>query len=47
MSDILGDPSMVREIGRVFASCFAHLEIDAIVTVATKGIPLAYATASF
>lgn len=46
MSDILGNPSMVREIGRVFATCFANLQIDAIVTVATKGIPLAYATAA-
>lgn len=47
MSDILGDPRKVREIGRVFASKFAKLNIDVVVTVATKGIPLAYATASF
>lgn len=47
MSDILGDPKLVREIGRVFASCFSKLDIDIVVTVATKGIPLAYAVASF
>lgn len=47
MSDILGDPKQVREIGRAFASMFSHLTIDVIATVATKGIPLAYATASF
>ncbi len=47
MSDILGDPSTIREIGRLFASRFATLNIDSIVTVATKGIPLAYATASY
>ncbi|WP_405098241.1 pur operon repressor [Oceanobacillus sp. FSL H7-0719] len=47
MSDLLGDPKTVREIGRVFASKFAKLDIDAVVTVATKGIPLAYAVASF
>lgn len=47
MSDLLGDPKTVREIGRIFASSFASIEIDAIVTVATKGIPLAYAVASF
>jgi purine operon repressor len=47
MSDLLGDPGIVRSIGRVLASAFADLEIDAIVTVATKGIPLAYAVASF
>jgi len=47
MSDILGDPKMVRKIGRVFASAFSSLDIDVVMTVATKGIPLAYAVASF
>lgn len=47
MSDILGDPGQIREIGRVFATAFSHLDIDVVVTVATKGIPLAYAVASF
>ncbi|WP_156289987.1 pur operon repressor [Oceanobacillus salinisoli] len=47
MSDILGNPKLVREIGRVFASRFSKLNIDTVVTVATKGIPLAYAVASF
>jgi purine operon repressor len=47
MSDLLGNPETVREIGRVFASRFSEKDIDVVVTVATKGIPLAYATASF
>lgn len=47
MSDVLGNPSIVRNIGRLFASKFAELDIDSIVTVATKGIPIAYAVASF
>jgi purine operon repressor len=47
MSDILGEPTTVREIGRIFASKFSDMEIDVVVTVATKGIPLAYAVASF
>ncbi|HLR66666.1 pur operon repressor [Virgibacillus alimentarius] len=47
MSDILGDPKQVRQIGRILASAFSHLDIDVVVTVATKGIPLAYAVASF
>lgn len=47
MSDILGNPGMVREIGRVFASVFSRLDIDVVMTVATKGIPLAYAVAQF
>lgn len=47
MSDVLGDPTTVRNIGRLFASRFANLEIDSIITVATKGIPLAYGVAAF
>ncbi|MBR7796763.1 MAG: pur operon repressor [Bacillota bacterium] len=47
MSDLLGNPKTVREIGRVFASAFSQMEIDVVVTVATKGIPLAYSVASF
>lgn len=47
MVDILGNPVWVRQIGRIFASAFINQEIDAIVTVETKGIPLAYSTASF
>ncbi|WP_077623895.1 pur operon repressor [Sediminibacillus massiliensis] len=47
MSDLLNEPSKVRNIGRLFASAFSDLEIDVVVTVATKGIPLAYAVASF
>lgn len=47
MSDILGNPNLVREIGRIFASAFSTLKIDVVMTVATKGIPLAYAVASF
>ncbi|MEO3947918.1 pur operon repressor [Gorillibacterium sp. CAU 1737] len=47
MSDILGEPQTVSEIGRTFATLFADVEADAVMTVETKGIPLAYATASY
>ncbi|WP_404450802.1 pur operon repressor [Virgibacillus necropolis] len=47
MSDILGNPTLVKQIGRIFASQFSGSNIEAVVTVATKGIPLAYAVASF
>lgn len=46
MSDLLGDPKMVKEIGRIFISQFKDIKIDAVVTVETKGIPLAYAVAN-
>jgi len=47
MSDILGDPTAVRKIGHIFASAFSDLNIDAVMTIATKGIPIAYSVASF
>jgi len=47
MTDLLGQPALMREIGRMFASAFADRPIDVIMTVETKGIPLAFVTAQF
>ncbi|SEN64268.1 pur operon repressor [Lihuaxuella thermophila] len=47
LSDLLGDATLLSEIGRIFATVFAGKKIDAIMTVETKGIPLAYAAASY
>jgi len=47
LNDILGDPALVQRIGRIFASAFADRHIDVVMTVATKGIPLAYAVAQY
>lgn len=47
MTDLLGQPGLMQEVGRMFASVFADREIDVIMTVETKGIPLAFATAQF
>jgi purine operon repressor len=46
MSDVLGEPAIVKNIGRMFATAFSGLKIDVVMTVATKGIPLAYAVAA-
>lgn len=46
MMDILGNPQWMNDIGRLFATVFSNQNIDAVLTVATKGITLAYATAS-
>lgn len=46
LSDLLGDPALLREIGLIWATLYAGERIDAVVTVETKGIPLAYATAT-
>ncbi|QRG67790.1 pur operon repressor [Brevibacillus choshinensis] len=47
MSDILGDPSTMAKIGKLFATAYADKNVDVVMTVETKGIPLAYATAMF
>lgn len=46
LTDILGNPSVVQKAGRIIASAYAEAKIDVVMTVATKGIPLAYAVAS-
>lgn len=46
MSDIVGNPSLMNKLGRVIATVYKNKEIDAVVTVATKGIPVAYTIAS-
>jgi purine operon repressor len=45
MLDIIYDPHKVSEIGMVFASHFFQSDFDYVVTVETKGIPLALMTA--
>ncbi len=47
LSDILGDTKILRAIGILFATSFSELEVDAIMTVETKGIPIAYTTAMY
>ncbi|XJZ27372.1 pur operon repressor [Bacillota bacterium Lsc_1132] len=46
LTDILGNPAIVQKAGKIIASAYADAKIDVVVTVATKGIPLAYAVAS-
>lgn len=46
MTDIVGNPSIVNRVGRLFASQYVDKKIDAVMTIATKGIPLAYAVAA-
>ncbi|RAL23171.1 pur operon repressor [Thermoflavimicrobium daqui] len=47
MSDLLGDVDLLDQIGHIWATVFAKEKIDAIMTVETKGIPLAYAVAYY
>ncbi|GAK09976.1 pur operon repressor [Geomicrobium sp. JCM 19038] len=43
LMDILGQPRFMNDIGRLFAGIYRSREVDGVMTVATKGIPLAYA----
>ncbi|AOM84625.1 pur operon repressor [Salisediminibacterium beveridgei] len=45
MMDIIGDPKVMNEMARILASHYRNTGVDAIMTMATKGIPLAYAVA--
>ncbi|AKP45453.1 MULTISPECIES: pur operon repressor [Bacillus] len=46
MTDLIGNPQIIHKIGKLLGSAFSEIEIDVIMTVATKGIPIAYATAA-
>lgn len=45
MTDLLGNPALMNRVGKVFASIFKDQQIDAIMTVATKGISIAHSIA--
>lgn len=47
MTDILGEPQIVNKVGRIIAAAYAGKKVDVIMTMATKGIPLAYAVANY
>lgn len=46
MSDIIGNPTIMNRLGLIIANIYQDKDIDAVVTVASKGIPVAYAVAS-
>ncbi|WP_102399448.1 pur operon repressor [Haloimpatiens massiliensis] len=45
MTDIMYNPQIIRKAGLILASTFSELDVDYVVTVETKGIPLAYEVA--
>ncbi|MDR2833864.1 MAG: pur operon repressor [Streptococcaceae bacterium] len=47
LSDVLGDPIALRKVGRLIASKYANEKVDAVMTVATKGVPIAQAVSYF
>ena len=47
LSDLLGQPTVLNDIGRLIATQYVRTPVDVVMTVATKGIPIAQATASY
>ncbi|WP_110926078.1 pur operon repressor [Bacillus massiliglaciei] len=47
MTDILGQPQIVNRVGRIIAAKYADKKVSVIMTMATKGISLAYAVANY
>ncbi|MDP4125422.1 MAG: pur operon repressor [Bacillota bacterium] len=45
MTDLLFDPAILRQLGLIFAGVFRPQRPDVVVTIETKGIPLALLTA--
>ncbi|URZ87613.1 MULTISPECIES: pur operon repressor [Floricoccus] len=45
LSDLLGDPRVLKNIGKIIAHEFRDSNIDAIMTIATKGVPIAQSVA--
>ncbi|KRK70438.1 pur operon repressor [Lacticaseibacillus nasuensis] len=47
LSDLLGTPDVLRQIGRLIATQYLDQQIDAVMTVATKGIPIAQSVSQY
>ncbi|MGO2083481.1 pur operon repressor [Vagococcus sp.] len=47
LSDLLGEPQLLKQVGQIIASQYAHKKIDAVMTVATKGVPIAQAVSYY
>jgi len=45
LTDLICNPEIVHKAGLILASAFSDLKIDYVITVETKGIPLAYEVA--
>ena len=47
LSDLLGEPDILRQVGKIIATQYLNKPIDAVMTVATKGVPIAQAVSSY
>lgn len=47
MADLLFNPELIMPIGEIFAEAFLDKSVDYVMTIETKGIPMAFMTARF
>lgn len=47
LSDLLGRPDILRKVGRLIATQYIDQDVDVIMTVETKGIPIAQSVAMY
>lgn len=47
LSDMLGEPELLRQVGRIISTRYLDQEVDAVMTVATKGVPIAQAVSYY
>ena len=45
VTDVMYNPQIIGKAGVILSSCFKNMDIDYVITVETKGIPLAYKVA--
>lgn len=45
MTDVMYNPQIIGKAGVILSSCFKSLDVNYVITVETKGIPLAYEVA--
>ena len=45
MTDVMYNPKIIGKAGVILSSCFKNMDVDYVITVQTKGIPLAYEVA--
>ena len=47
LSDLLGKPDVLHHLGKMIASAYEDKKVDVIMTVATKGVPIAQTVANY
>ncbi|WP_267201030.1 pur operon repressor [Limosilactobacillus kribbianus] len=47
LSDLIGRPDILRQVGRLIATQYVDKDVDVIMTVETKGIPIAQSVAMY